>query len=299
MSSSFQTPLRYPGGKARLGAWIAWLMRHNDISGGIYAEPYAGGAGAALYLLSNQYVRHIFINDLDPVIYAFWWSVVNDSESLITLINSEDVTIENWVKQREVLNNLEQHSRTEIGFATFFLNRTNRSGILKAGVIGGRSQNGNYKIDARYNKEDLSRRIRTIARHKKRINLTNLDAMNFINDLAPDFGSKSLIYLDPPYFNKGSQLYRNFYNADDHRGIAESIFNIDSPWIVTYDNCEPIKDIYKEYDTQEFSLIYSTSMERPKATEIMVYNNLDLPCTPFLSRTTRPYPKDWEKRFAI
>ena len=298
MSTNFQTPLRYPGGKARLGAWIAWLMRHNGISGDVYAEPYAGGAGAALYLLSNQYVRSVFINDIDPVIHAFWWAVLNDSDGIIKLIDSTPVTIKSWKNQRAILSQPDQHSKTEVGFATFFLNRTNRSGILKAGVIGGINQDGNYKIDARFNKEDLKNRIRMIARHRNKIFLSNLDAIAFIKEVAPDFGDKSLLYLDPPYFNKGSQLYRNFYNPEDHQDIGNAMSKVKTPWIVTYDNCDPIKKIYSKHEMEEFSLIYSTSAERPRATEILVYNNLELPSTPFLSRTTRPYPKNWEKLFA-
>ncbi|MBD3654300.1 DNA adenine methylase [Kangiella sp.] len=298
MSVKFQTPLRYPGGKARLGPWLAWLMRHNSISGGIYAEPYAGGAGAAFYLLNNQYVRSIFINDLDPVIHAFWWAVLNDTNELIRLIDSTPVDISSWQKQRDVLASHEEYSKTEVGFATFFLNRTNRSGILKAGVIGGINQDGNYKIDARYNKENLKQRILMIARHRKRINLTNLDALDFMSDVVPEFGNKSLVYFDPPYFNKGSQLYRNFYNPEDHKKIGQAVSQIQSPWLVTYDNCHPIKDIYSKHKMQEFSLIYSTNQARPRATEIMVYDHIELPSSPFLSRTSRPYPKDWEAKFA-
>tara|TARA_A100001391_G_scaffold204946_2_gene202675 strand:- start:2091 stop:2924 length:834 start_codon:yes stop_codon:yes gene_type:complete len=271
-------------------------MRHNKISGGVYAEPYAGGAGAALYLLSNQYVRTIFINDVDPVIYSFWWSVLNDSEKLIKLIDSTPVTIKAWKKQKEILTKPEEHSRTEVGFATFFLNRTNRSGILKAGVIGGFNQDSEYKIDARYNKSDLKARIEAIARHKNRINLFGLDAVDFIEDIAQNFNKKSLLYLDPPYYKKGSQLYRNFYNPDDHQKIAKSVSKIKTPWIVTYDNCEQIREIYKKQKTEDFSLIYSTHSKRPRATEIMVYKYLELPSTPFLSRTTRPYPKAWEQQ---
>lgn len=280
----FGTPLRYPGGKGRLGPWLAKLMRHNRISGGWYAEPYAGGAGAAIYLLSMGYVNHIVINDLDPAIYSFWWAMLNESEGVIRKVETTPVTIEEWHKQKFVLSNLEAHDPVEVAYATFFLNRTNRSGILSAGVIGGKEQNGNYKLDARFNRDDLVRRIKSIANLKNNISLYNKDAAVFIGDLSDMLPTKSLVYLDPPYYVKGSQLYRNHYAPGDHAAISSITQSLKTPWIVTYDNCGPILDLYKECQSVEFSLHYSTAMARPLATEVMFYGNLDLPSDPIMSR---------------
>ena len=150
---SFFTPLRYPGGKGRMGPWIAELMRHNKISGGWYVEPYAGGCGAALFLLIHGYVDRIVINDADSVIYAFWKAVTEQNGELIAKIKSTRVTMAAWRKQREILQNHSAHTQIDVAFASFFLNRTNRSGIVKgAGVIGGLNQDGNYKIDCRFNR---------------------------------------------------------------------------------------------------------------------------------------------------
>ena len=225
----FHTPLRYPGGKARLGPWMAWMMRHNGISGGTYVEPYAGGAGAAFYLLLNKYVQKIIINDLDPAIYAFWQSVLFDTNNLINLIKKTPVTMRTWKKQKSILDNKFDAEILELGFAAFFLNRTNRSGILKGGVIGGQSQQGNYKIDARYNTVDLIERICRISKQKENIDIYATDAIDLISDLAPKLNQKSLIYLDPPYFHKAHGLYQNFYKPDDHASVSEHVKNISTP----------------------------------------------------------------------
>ncbi|EFD2105467.1 DNA adenine methylase, partial [Escherichia coli] len=203
--TTFFTPLRYPGGKGRMGPWLSELLRYNGISGGYYVEPYAGGAGAALYLLMHGYVDHVIINDLDPVVYSFWWSVLNENDKFISLINETEVTMDNWYKQKDVINNYTKYDILSIGFATFFLNRTNRSGILSGGVIGGKEQSGKYKIDARYNKKKLCERVKKIGGMKKFIDLYNLDACELIGSIKNTLPKKSLIYLDPPYYEKGSQ----------------------------------------------------------------------------------------------
>ncbi|SEJ63451.1 DNA adenine methylase [Azotobacter beijerinckii] len=281
IAPSFVTPLRYPGGKGRLGAWLADLIQHNGLQSGCYVEPYAGGAGAAVYLLVNGYVDRIIINDADPVVYAFWWALLNETDRLVDLILSTPVTIETWHEQREVLLNEKVDDLTKLGFATFFLNRTNRSGIIKGGVIGGQSQEGKYKIDARYNKEGLAARVSRLAGLRERINLFNMDAMEF---LEREIDRCSLIYLDPPYYKKGSQLYRNHYKPSDHAAIAERVKVLEVPWLVSYDNCAEIAELYSDVPGVEFSLHYSTHNSRPKAKELLFYGNIALHASPIMRR---------------
>jgi len=271
------TPLRYPGGKSRLGPWFGELMRHNNISGGSYVEPYAGGAGAAMYLLLSHYVNNIYINDIDPAIYAFWFSVLNDTDALIEKIENTELTVEEWRFQKDIYKNHGNASKLDLGFATFFLNRTNRSGILTAGIIGGINQNGNYKMDARYNRVNLIERIRNIADYNDNIHLYNLDALDFIDTIKPNLSNKALIYFDPPYYEKGSQLYRNHYNHNDHSKISKTITSLKTPWTLTYDNCQQIKKLYKDSKGIEFSLNYSTTNKKGTvATEAMFFGNIDL-----------------------
>ncbi|WP_082405791.1 DNA adenine methylase [Pseudomonas sp. NBRC 111117] len=284
IAPSFVTPLRYPGGKGRLGAWLAQLLKHNKLDGGLYVEPYAGGAGAAMYLLTNNHVGNIAINDLDPVVHAFWWALLNDTDRLVEMIKETPVTMDSWHTQRAIIENSGATDRTALGFATFFLNRTNRSGMIKGGVIGGLNQTGKYLIDARFKKDKLIERILKISKLRDRIQLFNMDAMDLLQSPELEISNKSLIYLDPPYYEKGSQLYRNHYKPDDHRQIADTVMNIETPWIVTYDNCNEINSLYRESHGVEFSLHYSTHMLRPKATEAMFYGNIELHEPPTLRR---------------
>ena len=119
------------------------VLKINGFFGKHYAEPYAGGAGLALVLLMRNQVEHIHINDLDFSIWSFWHAVLNETEDLIQLIMETPITIEEWHAQREVLSRQDHHHPLFLGFSAFFLNRTNRSGIIKkAGPIGGLSQKG-------------------------------------------------------------------------------------------------------------------------------------------------------------
>jgi len=284
IAPSFVTPLRYPGGKGRLGFWIGNLLAHNNIESGCYIEPYAGGAGAAFYLLKEKKVNQVIINDADPAIYAFWWSVLNDTERLIKLINDTEVTMESWERAREVLFSNETPDLTLLGFATFFLNRTNRSGIIKGGVIGGKSQTGKFKLDARFNKPNLIERIRQISSARDHISVCNLDAKAFIIETASLEPKNTLFYLDPPYFNKSDKLYRNHYKYADHQEIATLAQSLSTPWMVTYDNCTEITELYDQSQCVEFSFHYSTHNSRPIAKELMFYGNLAIPSTPQMRR---------------
>lgn len=281
---AFVTPLRYPGGKGRLGPWLAELMRANKISGGTYCEPYAGGAGAAIYLLSCGIVNRIVINDADFAVYAFWKAILNETERFITRVKRCTISIDRWEHHKRVLQNPDRHDDFEVGFSTFFLNRTNRSGILSAGVIGGKEQKGKYALDARFNRDDLAARIESIGSLRNSIDLFNLDAMDLAEGISGELPSKSLIYFDPPYYKKGAQLYRNFYGHDDHEVIASRVKRITSPWLVTYDNCEEIERLYSDAKSLTFSLKYSTHLARPEATELMFYGNLELDIAPYLKR---------------
>lgn len=220
------TPLRYPGGKSQLSPVIVDILSRNDMLYGEYAEPFAGGAGIAMTLLLNNYVSGIYLNDVDPSIYSFWHSVLNHTEALCDLVEGADVTIAEWHKQRAVFRGPRASSHLKRGFATLFLNRTNRSGILKGGVIGGLEQTGNFKLDCRFNKVDLMRKIRRISAYRDQISLTSLDALKFIKTVLPQSAKHTLVNLDPPYFGKGPELYTNFYAAEDHALLASAVIGL-------------------------------------------------------------------------
>ncbi|PKN17707.1 MAG: DNA methyltransferase [Deltaproteobacteria bacterium HGW-Deltaproteobacteria-6] len=280
------SPLRYPGGKGKLAPFIKHLFQHNNLCDGTYVEPYAGGSSVALTLLLEGYAWEVVINDIDALIYAFWKSVLDDTETISRKIHDTPVNMKVWYKQKQVHLHPEQFTTTDVGFATFFLNRTNRSGILQAGVIGGKNQNGPFKIDARFNKKDMLDRISLIAKYKNRIKLFNWDASEIIKTIIPGLPSKSLIYFDPPYFNKGKSLYKNYYSLGDHAHIAALIRVLKYPWIVTYDNVPEIRKLYKGEPYAKYDISYSAHISRIRGSEVMFYNNLVLPSVPY-TRSSR------------
>lgn len=269
------SPLRYPGGKAKIADFIKQVVKDNDLLDGVYVEPYAGGAAVALSLLMDEYVSRIIINDKDRSIYAFWYSVLYDTDRLCKLIEETPVTMETWWEQRtfQSVENKETTDLLTLGFSTFFMNRTNRSGIIKAGVIGGFDQTGNYKIDARYRKEELIARIRRIASYADRIELHHEDAVDFVKHIVQVLPQNTILYLDPPYYKKGRGLYMNYYEDADHEKIRDVITNVDTfRWVVSYDNSLFIKELYHSFRSQEFYLNYSAN-NNGKGTEVIFFSN--------------------------
>ena len=267
------SPLRYPGGKGKMAAYFKNIIRDNLLYDGVYVEPYAGGASVALSLLFNEYVRKIIINDIDRSIYAFWHSIIYRNEEFCRLIEKTPVTVKSWKKQWCIYRNPSRYGLLRLGFATFFLNRTNRSGILDAGVIGGVAQKGEWRIDARYYKDTLIKRIKKIEKYKERIEVYNMDAVELIKYLKPSLPEKTLIYFDPPYYVKGKDLYLNFYENNDHQKIVTEIDQLKKQrWVVTYDNVKPIRQLYKKYRKSTYSLNYSAA-KIMKGEEIMFFSD--------------------------
>ncbi|MCD8102304.1 MAG: DNA adenine methylase [Alistipes sp.] len=248
------SPLRYPGGKNCIFPFVSQFFYENNLVGINYAEPYAGGAGLALRLLFEEYVNKIFINDFDPSIYAFWHTVLNENERFCKWIEEVDISIENWKKYKNIQNKINETTSFELAKSTFFLNRTNISGVIKGGVIGGQNQSGKYKINARFNKKELILKLKKIYSLRDRIIISNEDGINFVDKLERK-RKDIFIYLDPPYYRKGADLYMNFYREQDHRELSERVKKIRKKWMVSYDNHEFILDLYS---TQK-KLLYKLS----------------------------------------
>jgi len=258
------SPLRYPGGKTSLWKYLGSVIEENKIEEAIYIEPFAGGAGAALNLLVNGYVEKIVLNDLDERIYKFWKAVLNDTDEFIARIISKPLSITEWLRQRELLRDkdfVREGSAIDVGFASFFLNRCNRSGILSAGPIGGMKQTGEWKIDARFNKTELISRIEKIAQFQKRIEIYNEDGLNFLEEYLRKMNLmkyRVLIYLDPPYFQKGRDLYKYYMKNDDHENLGNFLKKCtDFRWIISYDDINFIRNIYKGVKKNQVQMQYS------------------------------------------
>lgn len=268
----FYSPLRYPGGKGKLAPLMELLIKQTGHYGGIYVEPFAGGAGIALELLEKEIVKEIVINDLDKGIYSFWRAILTETDRFIEDIRNAELSILEWNKQKYILENSNKYSY-ELGFATFYLNRTNRSGIIKGGVIGGVEQKGKWLMDARFNKEDMIKRILRIAQKRENIHLYNKDVDSFVKNYLPKYQQNAFVYFDPPYFGKGKQLYLNFFSYDDHVRIEQMINEqVNCDWVITYDDVPEIANIYQNHVLRKFDLNYSAGVKR-KASEIIIFKN--------------------------
>lgn len=268
----FYSPLRYPGGKNRLSAFLAKICMDNNIHSH-YVEPYAGGSSVALFLLIEGYVNRITINDKDRSIFAFWHSVINHSDELCNLIDETEITIENWHLQKGIQKDKETCDLLKLGFSTLFLNRTNRSGIIKGGVIGGLKQEGNYKIDCRFNKLEIKNRIKLIAKFASSIEIFNDDAIDLIDKIqqqAETFGT--IFYFDPPYYLKADQLYMNHYMDEHHKIVSNKIKSITNiHWIVSYDDNINIEKLYLDLSTKKYSFNHSAGTSK-SGKEIMFFS---------------------------
>lgn len=252
------SPLRYPGGKSALAPFLKALIRINGLKNPGYAEPYCGGAGAALELLFERAVGAIYLNDIDPAIYSVWREVVQRPSDFCRAIMSTAVTINEWHRQRDYYLRYRNRVGPKLAFATFFLNRTNRSGILGAGPIGGREQNGEWRLDARYNKVDLVRKVQRIAAHSDKIYVSQLDAIEFLNTVINPLKETTMVYLDPPYYLQGQNLYTNHYEPDDHAEIAQFVqTKLKKPWVVSYDQHPAIERLYSTCESVDYGIRYS------------------------------------------
>ncbi|MBR5243265.1 MAG: DNA adenine methylase [Thermoguttaceae bacterium] len=264
------SPIRYPGGKGKLAAKIAGIIDASTVRNGVYIEPFAGGAGAALSLLFSGKVQTIVINDVDKAVASFWKSILNETERFVQKIHATAVTIDEWRNQKAVYQNQVDRCSFELGFAFFFLNRTNRSGILTGGPIGGFEQKGDWKLDCRFNKDRLIEQIVEIAKRKKQIRVYNQDIFDFIERYLPRYQDNGFIYFDPPYFNKAGRLYKNSFNEEQHRKLHDAIVCLNAPWIVSYDNVPNICRIYSDVASEPLSINYCAA-KKGTGSEIMFY----------------------------
>lgn len=276
MSSTY-SPLRYPGGKSKFYPYVRTLLECNNLLGETYIEPFAGGAGLALELLFHDDVKRIVINDLDPAIYSFWNSILYQTDEFCELIENIPITPEEWQTQHEIYLHQDTTNHLELGFATFFLNRTNISGVIKGGMIGGHDQHGKYNIDARFNKTTSISKILKIAKRKEQIVLLNQDAKDLLHPQQLRKFYKVFLNLDPPYVNKGAQLYKNAFSKEDHKELFNLISHCNRKWIVTYDICPLTESLFQDFRKSLLDVTYSIQSSKKAQEYIFFSNNLNLP----------------------
>ena len=270
INSIHKSPLRYPGGKNCIYTFVRNLIEENNMAGIKYAEPYSGGAGLALRLLMNGLVSEIHINDLDPSIYAFWHAVLYQTDDFCSWIEEVKIDIPTWEYYKQVQRESDQNNEMELAKSTFFLNRTNVSGIIFGGPIGGIKQMGKYKMSARFNKSELIHRIQSIAALSNQIHLSNLDGLYFL-DKIEQAHNDLFIYLDPPYYKKGSFLYMNAFCDDNHRDLSKRVVQLHNRWMVSYDNQDFILELYPQHRKIVYQLSQCTSNR--VGDEVLIFDN--------------------------
>jgi DNA adenine methylase len=277
------TPLRYPGGKTQLAPFVNDLLRSNDLLQCVYCEPFAGGAGIACRLLLNGTVSEAWINDIDPAIYAFWFSVLNFTDELCERVERTRVDMPEWHRQRHIYTE-ERSNLLKLGFATLFLNRTNRSGILKGGVIGGLNQTGNYTIDCRFGRDELIRKMRRIAVYKEHVRLTCVDARKYIRSNLKKLPQHALVNVDPPYYRAGPDLYTNAYLHKDHFALSKEVREMPHRWMLTYDDVPEICEMYSGLSQYRKTLVYYAQVKR-SAEELLILSKNLIPPALLLNQT--------------
>jgi len=288
--STTSTPLRYPGGKSGLTDFLARIACAGELRETCYVEPYCGGAGAAIGLLLREAVSDVFLNDIDRAIYCFWKAVLSHTEDLCGRIEGAKLSVEEWTRQRQIWRRRQRHSVLDVGFACFYLNRVNRSGVLSAGLIGGKEQSGKWSMDARFNRGNLIAKVRRISQYRNRIHISNLDAEVFLKGTVASLARPMLIYLDPPYFVKGRCLYENHYSPEDHKRLADYLMSgALRQWLISYDVTTEIADLYKGLRRLTYRLNYSAA-RRYAGREIAFFSpDLRLPTemNPFIGSRDR------------
>lgn len=267
------SPLRYPGGKAGLTSFLTDVIDLNDLGGCVYYEPYAGGAGAALSLLKQQVVSELYLNDADRCVVAFWRSALYASEQFVERIHTVPLTIEEWHRQHDICARPKSRTQFDVGFAAFFMNRCNRSGVLTgSGPIGGYEQAGSWRMDVRFNRDALAERILTLAHMKNRIHVSCKDAVTFLKGNLPRGRGRDrvFVYLDPPYVNNGQRLYLNAYKPEDHAQLAHYLEAQNAlAWIMSYDDSDLVRELYAGYKIKLMPIRY-TLQEKRSAQELII-----------------------------
>lgn len=283
----FYSPLRYPGGKNCIFSFMSSFIGENNLKGCSYAEPFAGGAGLALHLLMDGTVSEIHLNDLDKSIYTFWSCILDRTDDFCGWLENVEVNMDTWHNAKIIHSQMNVRDDFELAKATFFLNRTNISGIIMGGPLGGPEQTGKYKLDARFNKKELIERIICIAKFKKSIHLYNQDGVEFLKKINRKH-RKFFIYIDPPYVKKGRDLYMNFFDSDQHTVLRNQIKKLRKDWLISYDDCELVNSLYRSFRRYIYSLSQCAS-NRVGSELIIVKSNLSIDSS--LSNLSNPYLK--------
>jgi len=283
----YVSPLRYPGGKARMAPWLAeaFAVQTSNMDVEVWIEPFAGGAGAGLTLLDAEAVSEVWLTEKHPAIAAMWRAVLDDGEALARRVEttSADMTLWGWALEQVTAAQAGQTlDDRELGFAALVVNRCSRSGIIapRVGPIGGKSQEGRWTVGSRWNPEGLAARIRHVASMSGSIRFTEGDAVARIEELDGSVGIEDevMLFVDPPYCREGNRLYANGMTEDDHQRLADALNGCASRWLLTYDD-EPLvaEVLYPERRVLAYYIPNTANRARVATEYAVLSDDLDLP----------------------
>lgn len=287
------SPLRYPGGKRRLVPYLAAALAENSLRPDLFIEPYAGGASVSLELLYLNLVGRIVIGDADPVVNAFWETVVTDVDWLCEQVESISLDLKTWERMKQT----NFRARRKLALACLYLNRTSFNGALHegAGPIGGKAQASEYDIGCRFPRERLVSRLRKCATLADRIDVAPAqDAMITVRqarERARREDASAFFYLDPPFWAKSRFLYRRSFTDLAHERLADQLHWLQDHFLLSYDPAPEIVELYTGHNAgtvAEIELFYSAS-SRSAGKEIVISNLPKLPAESRLWRTSREW----------
>lgn len=273
----YLSPLRYPGGKATIAQHLGdvYLAQDGHMPIEIWIEPFAGGAGAALDLLTRDVVDEAWLIDAHPALAAFWGTVIDDGERLAAVVAATVPTMQLWEQSREVLE-AGDVGTFDLAYAAFVINRCSRSGIVapRSGPMGGRHQTGRYTIASRFNGPPLADRILHVHSLRSRLRVHHGDGIGYIEQLN-DSGivDEVVLFVDPPYIREGNRLYANGLDPAAHQRLSAALHATEARWLLTYDNHCDVQDVlYPDHRVVPFN-IRNTANRARLATELAVLSN--------------------------
>ncbi|QOT19275.1 DNA adenine methylase [Paenarthrobacter sp. YJN-5] len=290
--SRYASPLRYPGGKARMAPWLTdtfeGLLGPMDVE--IWLEPFGGGAGAALTALCTGKVPEAWIVEANPALAAFWTTVMNDGPALAARVERTIPTLALFQESRENVGAAlagEHLNVFDLGLSAFILNRCSRSGMIlpSVGPIGGKMQAGQHTIAARFNAGALADRIRAVHALGDRFKVFAGDGISFLEDL-PDSGVQDEVFcfVDPPYIGVGNDLYAVGMDDDLHQRLARALNRLTTPWLLTYDAHPRVPLLYPGSHVVEFDIPHTAGSSRVGTEYLVLGPGMDLPAVNPLGR---------------
>lgn len=252
------SPFRYPGGKSKL---IDYLYLHLNYSKTKkLVSPFTGGGSFELAMLDAGVVEHLHLNDLDTGIFSFWWVVKHMPFALIERLQTITPTHKDFFEAQSIIKeDYRGVDVVEAAWASLLVNRLAYSGIYKANPLGGKK--GTRKaLLSRWNPIELEKRIMHIHQLSERITVTQENALELIEEAYWD--GESTIFIDPPYFEKGKDLYHCYYTEKDHIELSHLLDSLyhgcpGADIIVTYNYHEWIDNLYYYPQRKIISRTYS------------------------------------------